>query len=87
MLKRNTTIFIVFAIVWEVIVAILYGVFIRYSSAADFSSMYNHGNVYPWSVTPTTTSYVSVNSTQPPFVYIVVVIAIALLIVGKPIFI
>ena len=83
MLKRNTLIFVVCAIVWEIIIAILYGIFFRFNVAA-FSNMSNNKNVYSWVIDPTTSAYVTTDSTQPPFTHIVLLIAIALLVVGNP---
>jgi hypothetical protein len=82
--RKSTTVFIVCALIWEVAVGIIYGLFIRYNQTT-FASMQSPSTVYyyPWSTSPTTTSYVQTNTTQLPFPQIVLVIAIILLIVGS----
>lgn len=82
MLPKSTKVFIVCAILWEIAVAIIYGLFIRYDQDT-FTSMNSPKLQYQWSTSPYTSATVFANSTQLPFPYIVVAIAIALLIVGK----
>ena len=82
MLKRNTLIFVVCAVFWEIMIAILYGIFFQFNVTA-FSNMSNNTNVYSWAIDPTTSAYVTTDSTQPPFTHIVLLIAIALLVVGN----
>lgn len=85
--KKSTTVFIVCALIWEVLVGIIYGLFIRYNQTT-FASMQNPSTAYyyPWSTSPTSTSFVLTNTTQLPFPQIVLVIAIILLIVGIRLF-
>lgn len=80
--KRSTSSYILLALVWEIIVAVLFGVFFRYSDPATFSSMSNTGFFYNWSIDPNTSQLVNANTTQPPYPYIVVLLFLALLIVG-----
>ena len=65
-----------------VIVAILFGIFLRYSDPATFNSMSNTGFFYNWSIDPNTSQLVNANTTQPPYPFIVVLLFLALLIVG-----
>lgn len=68
-------------------VALLYSFFFRYNVAA-FSNMNNNkdpnnnDNVYSWSIDPSKLNYVNTNSAQPPFTFIVLLVAIAFLVVG-----
>ena len=54
MIETNTKVFVWCAIVWEVVVAILYGIFFRYSQATTFASMAGQGFYYKWSLDPQT---------------------------------
>ena len=83
MIKTNTTIFIVFALIWEIIVGILFGVFFRYNSTALTTMFTGVGFGYPWSTDPNTTNYVVVNTTQLPYPWIVLVLAIGMLVIGN----
>ena len=82
MLKRNTTIFIAAVIVWEVVVAVLYGVFFRYSTSTTFKSMTGHSNFHPWALSTTVTSNVQAETTQQPYPYFIIMVAIILMITG-----
>lgn len=84
MLTKSTRTFIICGILWEITVAILYGLFIRYNQTT-FSSMQTPTTpyYYSWSTSPTTTSNVATNTTQMPFPMLVVCIAIILLLVGN----
>jgi len=53
MLKTNTKIFVMAVIYWEIVVALIYGFFLRYNTSA-FSQMNSNDNVYSWSIDPTT---------------------------------
>lgn len=85
-MKKSTACFLVFAIIWEIAVGLLYGFFLRYSTNS-FKSMASPQVLYPLPINPTTSVNVQVNSTQFPFPQAVVVIAIFLLIVGTHLFI
>lgn len=87
MAKKSTTVFLVFVILWEIAVGLLYGFFIRYNTDA-FTKMDTNPItlIYKLATSPTTSSDVVVDSTQLPYPYIVVAIAIVLLIVGNFIF-
>ena len=82
MLKTNTIIFIVFALFWEIVVGVLYGLFFRYSTTSTFSSMANTGFTYSWALGPNSSQTVTANTTQFQFTSVVVLLAIALLVVG-----
>ena len=84
MLTKSTRTFIICAIIWEIIVGILYGLFIRYNQTT-FASMQVPSIIYyySWATSPTTTNNVSTNTTQMPFPMVVVCIAIILLLVGN----
>jgi hypothetical protein len=83
MLTKSTRTFIVCAIIWEIAVAILYGLFIRYNQTS-FTSMQSPSIVYyyNWSTSPTTSNTVQTDTTQNPFPMMVVSLAIVLLLVG-----
>jgi len=84
MAKKSTTIFLVFVILWEIAVGLLYGFFLRYNTPA-FESMNKNpfSSVYKLATSPTTSTSVVVDSTQIPYPQIVIAIAIILLIVGS----
>ena len=84
MAKRSTTIFLVFVILWEIAVGLLYGFFLRYNTTA-LNSMVSNPNLstYKLALSPTTYTSVIVDSTFIPYPHAVISIAIILLIVGK----
>lgn len=84
MAKKSTTVFLVFVILWEIAVGLIYGFFLRYNTDA-FTSMNTNPylSIYKLATGPTTTKDVVVDSTQIPFPHIVIAIAIILLIVGN----
>jgi hypothetical protein len=63
-------------------VAVLYGLFFNYNEA-DIASMENITTAYSYQASSGTTANFKTNSTQFPFPLAAVVMAIALLIVGK----
>lgn len=85
MIKTNTIIFIVFALCWEIVVGVLYGLFFRYSSPSTFNSMTSTGFTYSWALGPNSSQTVNANTTQFQFASVVVLLAIALLVVGTPV--
>ena len=82
MFRKNTTIFIVCALIWEIVVGILYGCFFRVNQTAAVS-MNTVTDLYSWSLSPTRSQDVYVNTTQNFFPQMVLLLAIVLLIVGK----
>lgn len=86
--KKSTTVFLVSVIIWEIVVAFLYGFLIRYAQPT-FTTMQSPSTpyLYNWATSPTTSSLALTNTTQIPYPYIVVAIAIILLLVGTELFI
>lgn len=82
MSKKSTTTFLIFVILWEIAVGLIYGFFIRYNTTA-LASMNNYTYLYKLATSPTTSSNVYIDTTQSPFPQAVVSIAIILLIVGN----
>jgi hypothetical protein len=72
----------VFALLWEIAVGIIYGLFIGYNEPA-FKSMEDAQLTYAFSETSSQTSSYLVSMGQFPYPVAVVAIAIILLIVGK----
>lgn len=79
--KKGALMFIIFAVVWEVAVGIIYGLFFSYNETA-FSSMESITTAYSYASTSGTSTLFKANTTQFPFPQAVVAIAIVLLIVG-----
>ena len=79
--KKGALMFIIFAVVWEVAVGIIYGLFFSYNESA-FSSMESITTAYTYASTSGTSTSFKANTTQFPFPQAVVAIAIVLLIVG-----
>lgn len=81
MLRKGTALFIIFAFVWEIAVALIYGLFFSYNETA-FANMENVSTAYPFAAIAGNINYYQNDSTQFPFPLAVVAIAIILLIVG-----
>ncbi len=84
MANRSTRTFLLFVLLWEIAVGLIYGFFIRYNTDS-FAAMAasSPDNIYKLSLTPSSNINIALNSTQYPFPQMVVVIAIVLLIVGR----
>lgn len=80
--SKVTYCFIVFALLWEIAVGIIYGLFIGYNETV-FQSMEGVQSTYPFSETSSQSSSYLVSSSQFPYPVAVVAIAIILLIVGN----
>jgi hypothetical protein len=83
MLSKGTIIFIIFALLWEIGVGVLYGLLYGYSEST-FLSMESGTTVFSYNLTSTASTYFKANTTQFPFPLIAVAVAIILLIVGTP---
>ena len=81
-MQTSTRIFAIFAIIWEVAVGLLFGFFIRYSPPSTFNTMSSFVFYYNWSLDPQTSQLVTINNTQIPYPFIVVLLFVALLVVG-----
>lgn len=82
MAKKGTIIFIVFAIAWEIVVGIIYGIFFNYNESA-FASMEAVTAIYSYASTSGASTTFKADTTQFPYPLAIVAIAIILLIVGR----
>ena len=81
-MKKDVLFFSIAIFVWETAIAFIYGFDIRYNTT-DFATMATTTFQYTFADISTSFNYLFLNSTQPPFPYIVIVFAIVLLVVGK----
>ena len=81
-MAKGTKIFVIAAIIWEIGVALIYGLTIHYNTSA-FNSMQTQTFQYPFADDNPTFKYYTANGTQAPFPFMVLLLAFALIIVGK----
>lgn len=81
-MKRSTKVFIAAAIVWEIAVAIIYGLFIRYNQTA-FASMQTVTNQYYFADDSNSFRMYQANASQMPNPMVVVTIIMIFLLVGN----
>ena len=80
-MATGTKIYVIAALVWELGVALIYGLTIHYNTTA-FTNMSAQTFQYPFADDNPTFKYYTANGTQIPFPFMVMILAFALIIVG-----
>lgn len=84
-MRRSMNVFLVCGGIWEIVVGVVYGLFIRYVPQTTVDSMQNSSTSYSYYYASNKTSNTTynINSTASPFPQMVLALAIILLIVGN----
>lgn len=84
MLKKGPLLFVLFAAAWQIMLAVLYALFLGYNeSALEEMSLSKTYPTFTYNYTQGSSTIFKANTTQFPFPTIVIALAIVLLVVGK----